>query len=119
VAHRPVGVEVTEEQDRLKEKQAGRPDGGRPAEPWQEDLADHRLDLEKQKGARENRHRIKESHSGPPGAAAIRHATSARSTTTVSRPPALPRFQLHQLAPTRLRCSIRKGIRGHVRTVFT
>src|SRR3954451_22284562 len=50
-----VGVGVAGEKERLEEQQADGPNRGRTAEPRQDRLGDHGLDLEEEKCARENR----------------------------------------------------------------
>src|SRR4029079_10527523 len=48
-------VAVANQQHHLEEQHAGRPHRRTAAEPWQNKLADQRLDLKKQEGASENR----------------------------------------------------------------
>ena len=50
-----MGVGIAGEQERLEEQQADGPDSGRTAEPRQDRLGDHGLDLEEEEGACEDR----------------------------------------------------------------
>ena len=53
-----VRVEVTGQKHDLEKHHAGRPNAGRATKPWQEVLANQRLDLKQQKCACENRKRV-------------------------------------------------------------
>ena len=50
-----VRVQVSQKQDNLEEQQADHPDRSSPSEPGQDEFGDKRLNLEKKKGACENR----------------------------------------------------------------
>jgi hypothetical protein len=50
----PVGIQVTAEQHCLEEQHGRDPDRRRPAEPRQDHLRDHGLDLEEQERAQED-----------------------------------------------------------------
>ena len=77
--HDEVGVRVAREQRRLEEDEAGRPDGGRSAEPRQDLLRDDRLHQEQQEGADEDGRGV-EGHRG-----GIRARASARLRGTGNR----------------------------------
>lgn len=49
-----MGVDITEKKSALKEQHGGRPNSRAAAEPWQNELADERLNLEEQKRAQKN-----------------------------------------------------------------
>lgn len=55
VTCRDVRIGITEQQEKLKKNQTGRPYGGGTAEPWQDLLRNHGLNEEQQKGACEDR----------------------------------------------------------------
>ncbi len=57
-ARQPVGIEITEQQERLEEQHAGGPHRGRAAHRRQKPLGHHRLNLKQEEGAQENRRRI-------------------------------------------------------------
>ncbi|TLD45373.1 MAG: hypothetical protein FAZ92_02369 [Accumulibacter sp.] len=65
-----VHVEVAEQQRRLKEDHAGGPHRRRTAEPRQDHLGDDRLDLEEEKGRKEDRHG-EADHPGVPGCCGV------------------------------------------------
>ena len=50
----PVGISVPARKQDLKKQHHGRPDRRCAAEPGQDELTDHRLDLEKEKGGEKN-----------------------------------------------------------------
>ena len=58
VAHQPMGVEVTQQQQRLKKQHASGPHRCRAAKPGQDHLAHQGLHLEEQKRAQKNRQGI-------------------------------------------------------------
>ncbi len=55
IADDRVGVKIAQQEHHLEKEETGGPDGGRPAEPGQDDLGDYRLHLEEQEGAHQNR----------------------------------------------------------------
>jgi hypothetical protein len=50
----PVRVQISKQQDGLKEQQARRPDCRRTAKPWQDDAGNNRLHLEQEESANQN-----------------------------------------------------------------
>src|SRR6185312_6178186 len=55
----PVRVGVAAEKRHLEKEHTGGPDGGRPAEPWQDQLGDQGLHLEEKERAQQNGEREK------------------------------------------------------------
>ena len=55
IADDRMGIKIAQQEHHLEKEQAGGPDRGGSAEPGQDNFGNHRLHLEQQEGAHQNR----------------------------------------------------------------